>query len=712
MGSVRKSAAEVRGDSGKCSYRGGFSGDASTALSGVPLIPQAILGDEAPKARWGGFLVLHDTGVGEYDVLLDDDWIDLLPQPTASTNFRWQPATCFVPSTTAGDGVLLIAESPTAAQLAVVVASPSGGTTSAAVSSGVLTISPKSGETNAGLVTYINSSAGQTAISNACVAAAATGGTDAVKANAASVGLLFTGAQFFNGAQATGSCPSATAGDGLLFTAVPKGGAGNGIQVIVNTGSGSLSVAVQGRVITITLASGGSTNAAIAGALVASTAAMALVSVSYLTPAGSAADTMSSATGCTLSGGGVAHVQVFDAVNPAACKANGLNIPVGDMSSVSTTGLVDFHFRLLYTEGDVPTDQGGQATIFIPSTTRGDGVVISSVPTGPVAAAVTIGSTTSGDGVSFTANALGDSGNDIGVVYVGPYASALIGSTTAGSGVTYTAATAGSLGTAVQLFQAAPSGATTVVLVYGNLISIFPKTGETNNGVITAVNANTAAAALVTASLTGTGTDVVSAIGQTTINLSGGNSQGSGTVGVYVVGNKQNGSTIVVQFGVNATNAEVTTAVNTSGSASAALVTAANVGTSSDKVVVTGLTFLGTGVGASWAAGAGYNGTLGMEQADLQVIFKLGAAATPSASMSGNVCTVSLGTTNTNNTTAAIANAINEAQASTGTKMVAAYVNSSSDVFPAGFLMSATNLQCNDLIMFEVDARETSVGPM
>ncbi len=98
-------------------------------------------------------------------------------------------------------------------------------------------------------------------------------------------------------------------------------------------------------------------------------------------------------------------------------------------------------------------------------------------------------------------------------------ASKLIGSTTGGDGVTFTALTTGAGGNLINVTYATPSGGTTTVSVTGNAITVNPKTGETNAGVVTAVQASGPASALVTVAAV-VGTDLVIAVAQTF--LSGG----------------------------------------------------------------------------------------------------------------------------------------------------------------------------------------------
>lgn len=94
-------------------------------------------------------------------------------------------------------------------------------------------------------------------------------------------------------------------------------------------------------------------------------------------------------------------------------------------------------------------------------------------------------------------------------------ASRLIGSTTGGSGVTFTARTAGAAGNGISVTYASPSGGSTTVSVSGLAITVSPASGATNANVVTAIQANATANALVTVVSTGTSSDLVIAVSQT-----------------------------------------------------------------------------------------------------------------------------------------------------------------------------------------------------
>jgi hypothetical protein len=93
-------------------------------------------------------------------------------------------------------------------------------------------------------------------------------------------------------------------------------------------------------------------------------------------------------------------------------------------------------------------------------------------------------------------------------------ASKLIGSTTSPDGVTFTARTKGAGGNQISVTYATPSGGTTGVTVSGNAISVTPKSGAVNSDIVTAIQANATANALVTVAAT-VGSDLVVAVAQT-----------------------------------------------------------------------------------------------------------------------------------------------------------------------------------------------------
>lgn len=93
-------------------------------------------------------------------------------------------------------------------------------------------------------------------------------------------------------------------------------------------------------------------------------------------------------------------------------------------------------------------------------------------------------------------------------------ASKLIGSTTGGDGVTFTAKTTGAGGNLISVTYNSPTGGSTVVSVSGNSITVTPKSGAINSDIVTAIQGNATANALVSVVATGA-SDVVIAVSKT-----------------------------------------------------------------------------------------------------------------------------------------------------------------------------------------------------
>jgi hypothetical protein len=88
-------------------------------------------------------------------------------------------------------------------------------------------------------------------------------------------------------------------------------------------------------------------------------------------------------------------------------------------------------------------------------------------------------------------------------------ASKLIPSTSGGDGVTFTAKTAGSAGNLITIIYNTPSGGATTVVTSGNLITVSPKAGALNSDIVTAIQANAQANALVSVAAVVAGDAVV-----------------------------------------------------------------------------------------------------------------------------------------------------------------------------------------------------------
>ncbi len=97
-------------------------------------------------------------------------------------------------------------------------------------------------------------------------------------------------------------------------------------------------------------------------------------------------------------------------------------------------------------------------------------------------------------------------------------ASVLIGSTTANYGVQFTAVAPGAGGNGITVaYSNTGPGPTTTVSVLGNAITVFPKVGETNDGVVAAIRASAAASMLVNVETIGSGSDLVVQVAATNL---------------------------------------------------------------------------------------------------------------------------------------------------------------------------------------------------
>ena len=601
--------------------RGTISGNGSTSAAGEPRIDLAPpyspasgnLPPSGPGARSAFYLCLHDSQTGLYDVLLQDDFVDIVPLPNVSSRIRWTPAYALAPvTTTTGDGLVIVSTTPNSKPLNLVVVISGGGATvgSWANTTGVLTLTCGSTCTIATAVAYINSHNTTTTVTTWRAYGVGTL-TDVMTGSAAAAGLfLGQGANGIGVSNASVSIQSTTAGSGITWVAMSPGAAGAGIELIFS-GTGGLSVAIVGNVITVTLATSGSgnTNALVAAAVIAAQVSAGNYLVAPVLY-GTVTDQILATQG-TTSGGGVPAATLVGPIDPQAVLHNGLNRPVQQLQTLVTANLTYFHFKMLYTEGGVAVDQLGYGQLYIPSSTAGSGLVITSGTSAPVAASANIASTTAGSGVTVTAVALGAAGNQVGVVFNGPYAGYFYPSTTSGSGVQFTAYGVGALYTSVSILVTSPNNglaaASPSVNVSGNAITIIPGVtsgiASTNAQIVTAVTASAAASLLVVAASVGTASDPASAAGNATPQLlSGGNGNASSAVTFSVAPNGQwsaengPGQTISVQFGAGTTNAQLITAWNLV-TAVTNIATIAEIagGVTTDAIVTSPLTYLANG---------------------------------------------------------------------------------------------------------------------
>jgi hypothetical protein len=112
----------------------------------------------------------------------------------------------------------------------------------------------------------------------------------------------------------------------------------------------------------------------------------------------------------------------------------------------------------------------------------------------------------------------------------GTQADAFIASTTIGCGVLYQAILSGPGGNLLSVAHSAPAGTVTTVTVVGNTITVNPKLGETNLGVVAAVLGTSAAVLLLKASPVGPNDAVVTAA--TTLLGTLGGTIGAGSTGI------------------------------------------------------------------------------------------------------------------------------------------------------------------------------------
>ena len=517
--------------------------------------------------------------------------------------------------------------------------------------------------------------------------------------------------------------PSTTSGYGIMFTANQPGPAGNALNIIfVAGGAGSAaSVALTNPALITLTVDTSATNQTICTAInvtaIATVGALITASVvntlsathAHWVAAGTdvynALTAYNTVFGTFLTGGGLFEVKTSGPIQPHA------------ISISNDDGVTFNHFNLSVYKGGTPTDCSARAQAFIPSATVGSGVVYNTLATTTTQASKLILSTTGGtDGVTWTAVQPGDIGNLYGVVYAGPTATGFLPSVTSPDGVTYTSQIAGVAGNAISIAQSAPAGSALVINVIGTTIYIQPQASTTNAQIVTAIGASPNAAALVSAA--STGTSDTPALSAQTIMLGGGYSLAAGTANVQFVQNGQSSSNgvqawnAIVTFGSACTNAEVCSAVP-----AGSPMTAVYSSSSTDHVIATGLTLLAGGsdpadqqvvyagpltttvATAATIAGGGTIATLTVASTTgfpsvgtidvvdtsgaVQTLAYTGTTATTfttlsggtaahilalgaivnadavTAQVSGNICTVNLGYTTTNNTNSEVAAAVN-----------------------------------------------------
>lgn len=773
---------------GAVSLRGGFLPYGSAAgSSALPVIPTLRASDPTggDRPQFAGFWAAHDgDAVGLFRLLLDQDYQDLIIEPTVEVNDGLSPATLFLPSATSGKGLTLFSVALGPSPLTVVYANASGSSTTVVENSNIVTVTPQtSGGHGAG-----------GAADNSDVAAAINASTVGIVASLGDTDLAPTagaGPYYFSGgasgrdvAHASAFVPSDTVGDGVTFTAVQAGM--NDIRVIyVYSGTSVTAAVVSGHNITITIPTSVSpnTNESIVAAVSASAAASALIVASAI----GAADTNTTTTknltpGAELVGGSLTSVVVSGRVNPKALGDSGIT-NMEDMPAsqqVSLPGMSPYaHFALRVYLGDSAVDLTAQAQVFIPSATQGSGIMLNSIATSAVQASCQIlSSLGAAHGITYTAVQPGAEGNGITVVYETPYATLFIPSTTAGEGIHVQANTQfpGTAGQQISVSMAAPNASlvTCQIVVNGLSVSIFPQSGnaagaDTNTTVLAALNGNPQANALAVWSAIG-GSDLVTG-NFNAKSLGGGYSLAAGVVTAEISGDPTSGYAVSVQFGSGSTNTQVAAAVSAAAVGQFAVVTAAVIGsTGSDTVIATGATslaggsdpselsakYVGGGATAQLTAQAAGNATIlavastsdfpsagtlnilnsagnviqvaytgttsttftGVTGGSSAYTFASGTPVyldAPFAVQGSVLCTVFLGYTVANNTNAKISAAINEAQptGSGGALLSAVAVGTTTDLNPVlsgGTLAwnGSVYLECDNIIRFAIRARNST----
>ena len=210
-------------------------------------------------------------------------------------------------------------------------------------------------------------------------------------------------------------------------------------------------------------------------------------------------------------------------------------------------------------------DLSARSQLFVPSVTQGDGVMYNSVASAATSASATM-TFTSTAVQTFKALQPGDSGNAISVTYLNPQAVLFIPSATGGDGLTFTATSSysGPAGNLITVAMAAPNANSTqtLVTVSGTNINIFPKSGETNTGVISAVTANPGALQLVGTPVATGGSDLVTG-NNGAAPLGGGYvPSGASSATAAITGSPTTGWAITVQFGASCTSTSAVAAIN------------------------------------------------------------------------------------------------------------------------------------------------------
>jgi hypothetical protein len=638
---------------------GGFCPYGSTAGGSAPVIPNVLIDTQyGTQPKWCKFSAQHDAAeVGKFKVMLDSDTYDLLPILVPQVNRGQSAPTLFLPSTTAGSGILIVGAQTGPGAKATIplieVVTATGGSTLVAtqgyvVATGVLTITSGATATNSTVVASLNAP-----ITNATqwtgtpptaqpFTAYAIGSSQDIFYTTSALKGTFTGGQSGDdAAYASLFLPSTTSPYGILYTANVAGAAGNSISVVYTAGGAGTSVTLTciGNVINITVDTSATnqsiltavniTNAATAGALVTASLVVAAAGTipSHTAYAAAMVDVFNASTtynlgGQFLTGGGFVTAEITERVYPNALGASGVisydNVSLQAQQQMPLSQPYS-HLAIRVYQGDTPVDMNAQTQLFVPSATEGYGVMFTSVAT--TATTATTGAIAfTGSTLTITMKALqpGDAGNNIAITFLNPQATLFVPSATSPDGILFQAAAAyaGSAGQQITVQMSAPNSSITavnncLVSVTGTNILLQPNTSATNTNVVTAVAASTAASNLVGTPVATGGSDLVVGNNSLAQALGGGYVASASTVAVAVVtGTPTTGYQINCQFGASCTGTTMLVELNKRAGSTAAANGNIQIATFSD-----------TNAGSVVAAHASVFCTGGLDTTDLQVLY-------------------------------------------------------------------------------------------
>lgn len=283
----------------------------------------------------------------------------------------------------------------------------------------------------------------------------------------------------------------------LTFTSVLGGGLGKQVTIAYTSGgtAGSEVVTVTGKAISVKIQSGVSSDNQIKAALNASSSALALISVSG---AGAGAETTMTATALTS---GYVGVQIATGVSTAADIVAALNsyAPALAILSPAVSGVS----TNTQTAAASVSLSGGSVTLVTPD----DNVQL-------VYEGSTPGSTLVAQDITFTSVPAGLLGNSVRVRYIvggsaGAEVVTVLQSSLVVQDLTYTSVAYGGLGDlASVIYTSGATAGSEVVTVVGNAVTVQISSGiSTADQILAAINASAAALNVLSVAVSGTGTN-------------------------------------------------------------------------------------------------------------------------------------------------------------------------------------------------------------